>query len=289
MINNNKLKEWSESYWNQIRRNIGIFNINEQEKLRTTKIGIFGLGGLGGSLAEQLSRAGCEEFIICDNEKFEETNLNRQLCTRDDIGKYKVDVIEDFIRKINPEIKVIKFYEVNKNNISKVLQDISIVALTLDDSLTSVLIARECLKEQIPIIESWGIPYLCAWWFTSESIDYETFYGLETHNLTIDDIQKSQSTILKIRDAFLKKLLKFPHIIEFYDREIGNLKAMIFGDLPLISISPIVRITASYLAFEIIFAGILKLKKMIIAPAIIGYDYLRMQSFELDFSENKNK
>ncbi|MFX1495747.1 MAG: ThiF family adenylyltransferase [Promethearchaeota archaeon] len=282
MFDNKKLKYWSKDYWNHIIRNIGIIKIEEQEKLRKTPIAIFGVGGLGGPLTEQLVRIGCENLLICDNEKFEVSNLNRQLCTRKDIGKYKVDVIEKFLKDINPEIDIKKFKEINTNNISNTLNNISNVALTLDDPIISILITRECIRKKIPVLESWAIPYLCAWWFTEKAMDYETFYGLKTHKISIQEIFSSRDLVIEIRKAFFNKLKKFPGIIEKFDREKGALKELFSGRIPSISFAPIVRMSASYLAYEIIFTGVLKVKEMILAPNIIGYDYFKMEP--LNFS-----
>lgn len=284
MVEEKKLKNWTQSYWNQVSRNIGIINIEDQEILRKANIAIFGLGGLGGPLAEQLVRSGCENLLICDNDQFEPSNLNRQICTRNDLGKYKVDIMERFLKSINPEINLNKVINVNKKNIKEKLSNISIVALTLDDPIGSILIARECSKNKIPMIESWAIPYLCAWWFTSDSIDYETCYGLNTHNLEIQDIEKSDEAIKNIKNAFFLKLIKFPEIKKRYDREKNSINQLLSQEIPSISLAPIVRLNASYLAYEIIFSGILKIKQMVKAPKVVGYDYLKMKSFEFNFN-----
>jgi len=283
MYSEKRLENWSDSYWNQIKRNIGLVKIVEQEKLRNTFITVLGVGGLGGSLAVQLVRAGCEKLIICDNERFEEANLNRQLCTREDLGRYKVDVTENLLKKINPEIELQKYYKITKKITLNILNNTSIVVLTLDDPKASILISRECSKKNIPILESWGIPYLCAWWFTSDSIDYETCYGFETHKMTIEEIQKSEKILLELKKAFLNKLIKFPEIEETFNREQGVLERLFSGNIPSISLAPIVEMTASYLAFEVIFTGILKIKKMNLAPNVIGYDYLRMKPIHFNF------
>lgn len=283
MYDKKRLKNWPASYWNQIKRNIGLVKIIEQEKLRNTLIAVLGVGGLGGPLAVQLVRTGCEKLIMCDNERFEEANLNRQLCTREDLGRYKVDVTEKLLKKINPEIELQKYYEITKKIISNILNSTSIVVLTLDDPIASILISRECSKKNIPILESWGIPYLCAWWFTSESTDYETCYGFKTHKMTIDEIQKSEKTLLELKKAFLNKLIQFPEIKETFNREEGALEGLFSGNLPSISLAPIVGMTASYLAFEVIFSGILKIKRMSLAPNVIGYDYLRMKPIQFNF------
>jgi hypothetical protein len=283
LFENKRFRHWTEGYWNQIKRNIGLISLSEQEKLKITPIAVLGLGGLGGPLAEQLIRSGFENLIISDNDKFDESNLNRQLCNRDDIGKLKVDYTESYLKRINPEIKIKKYYQIDENNISNIIKSVKLIILTLDDPIISILISRECLKEKIPLLESWAIPYLCAWWFTDESIDYETCYGLKTHNLEIQELKKSKDIKSKIKRAQFDKLTQFPNIIDRYDREKGALEGMLSGSLPSISFAPIVRISASYLAFEAIYSGILKVKPKILAPNIIGYDYLRMVPIKFSF------
>ena len=281
MFQQKKLKDWADSYWNQIKRNIGIITINQQEMIRKTKIAIFGVGGLGGPLTEQLIRSGSENIVICDNDKFEESNLNRQTCTRNDLGDFKVDKVEKFITLINPNIIINKFYEINENNIDLILKDVKIAALTLDDPLVSILISRECLKREIPLIESYAVPCLFSWWFTTDSINYEAFYKLPTESMSYKEILESPKIQKQIRETILAKLVKFPNIKDFYVREGNLLDAMLSGDYPLVSLAPIVRISASYLAFEIIFSGILNTKHKILAPKIIGFDYIKMQVFKL--------
>lgn len=280
MFKEKKLKNWSDSYWNHITRNIGIITLKEQNLLKHTGTIIFGVGGLGGSIAEQLVRTGFERLIICDNDIFNESNLNRQLCTLKDLGKYKVDVIEKLLKNINPNIIVQKYYEINERNISRILKDTSIAVLTLDDFITSILIARKCSKLQIPLLESWGIPYLWAWWFTSQSIDYETCYEYSTNDLSIDEIKHSEAMELKFKQQLFKKITQFPDIMQIYDREKGALEGMATGKLPFVSIAPVVRLTASYLTYEIIFSGVLKIKRKVLAPYIIGYDYYHMRPID---------
>ncbi|MBD3212413.1 MAG: hypothetical protein GF311_07380, partial [Candidatus Lokiarchaeota archaeon] len=77
---------WKDSYRERTARNIGHITYKEQEILRTSKIAIMGVGGLGGTLTEQLVRVGCQNIVICDKDIYDITNLNRQLCTENDIG-----------------------------------------------------------------------------------------------------------------------------------------------------------------------------------------------------------
>ncbi|MFX1399472.1 MAG: ThiF family adenylyltransferase [Promethearchaeota archaeon] len=275
-----KIDQWSEKYSRQIERNIGYIKFSEQEKLRITPIAICGIGGLGGPIAEQLIRSGCERLIICDNDTFDESNLNRQICTTEDIGDYKVDVLDNYLRKINPKVIIQKYYKVSKKNASEIVLKSNVVALALDGPVASIIIARECQNQNIPMLESWVIPCLWSWWFTKDSINYEECYELNTENMTIDQINQSKLAASKSNDILFSKILDFPGVKSIYNRENGAYTATILGEIGIRSLAPLVRLTASYLAFEIIYAGILNIKQKILAPHVKGYDYFRMEPIE---------
>lgn len=158
MFVNQKMNTWSQPYWEHVIRNIGPITFEEQELIRTSRVAVLGVGGLGGPLAENLVRAGCQNLVICDFDVFDMSNLNRQICTTDDLGKRKIDVVELFLKKIDPEIEVRKFFKITQQNIDEVLKGVKVIALTLDDPATSIFIAREARKKGIPMIESWGVP-----------------------------------------------------------------------------------------------------------------------------------
>jgi hypothetical protein len=270
-------QKWTQDYSQHVSRNIGHITPEEQEKLRTTPIGVFGVGGIGGLLSELLVRAGCEHLVICDRDVFDLSNLNRQICVKKHMGMRKVDVIEDKLGKINECVHVEKYDIVNEKTINKLLKEVKLVALTLDDPIGSILIARGCRDRRIPMVETWGIPYIWSFWFTEESIDYEACYGLGTRNMTNRELLNSEMT--SFRDL-LPKLLQFPGIDEIYDREPGMWDQMKRGEVPYRSLAPFIGIASSYLCAEIIFAGLLRVKQMNLAPNILGFDYLRMKPFQ---------
>ncbi|TFF94096.1 MAG: ThiF family adenylyltransferase [Promethearchaeota archaeon] len=271
----------NDKYYNRIERNIGHTTSKEQEFIRASKIAIMGVGGLGGPLVDQLARIGCQNLILCDNDRYDESNLNRQLCTTKDIGMYKVDHLRKHLLNIDPEISILNYKNVRSSNIDTILHEVKVLCLSLDDPITSVIIARKCREKGIPMVESWGVPYLWAWWFTSKSIDYESCYEMNTKNISLEDLE---TLYLEGYRELLPKLVQFPGFREIYDREHGYFEKMKNGVIPYRSFAPFVHLTASYLAIEVIFAGLLKVKKKILAPNIVGYDYIRMK--ELRFTMN---
>lgn len=77
------------------------------ERLRSARVILFGLGGVGGYTAEALARSGIGHIDLVDDDTVSLTNLNRQmLALHSTIGKYKVDVAAQRIRDIDPTIEV---------------------------------------------------------------------------------------------------------------------------------------------------------------------------------------
>lgn len=77
------------------------------EKLKNAKVAIFGLGGVGGYVAEALARSGIGALELVDHDTISITNLNRQiLATHSTIGQYKAEAARQRVLDINPEASV---------------------------------------------------------------------------------------------------------------------------------------------------------------------------------------
>ncbi|MBE7034375.1 MAG: tRNA threonylcarbamoyladenosine dehydratase [Ruminococcaceae bacterium] len=77
------------------------------EKLSSCHVAIFGIGGVGGYVAEALARSGIGTFDLVDNDTVNVTNINRQIiATHDTLGRYKTEVMKERILSINPDAKV---------------------------------------------------------------------------------------------------------------------------------------------------------------------------------------
>ena len=88
----------------QFSRTRLIFGQEAMDKLRKSRVAVFGIGGVGGYAVEALVRSGIGALDLIDDDKVCLTNLNRQLhATRKTVGKYKVEVAEERVHDINPD------------------------------------------------------------------------------------------------------------------------------------------------------------------------------------------
>ena len=91
----------------QFSRTALLLGKEAMEKLASARVAIFGIGGVGGYVAEGLVRSGVGALDLIDDDTVCLTNLNRQIiATRKTVGKYKVDVMQERILEINPNAAV---------------------------------------------------------------------------------------------------------------------------------------------------------------------------------------
>ena len=93
--------------WNQFSRTGLLLGNEAMEKLAAARVAVFGIGGVGGYVAEALARSGIGSLDLIDNDTVSLSNINRQIiATRKTVGQYKVDVMKERILDINPDAKV---------------------------------------------------------------------------------------------------------------------------------------------------------------------------------------
>ena len=129
------------------------------EKLRNSKVIVFGVGGVGSYTVEALARSGVGHITMVDFDEISESNINRQLHSlRSTIGKSKTDVMKDRILDINPdcEVELIKklvykdFDEIFENNRYDFVVD------AIDVIGSKINLIEYCVKNKINIISSMG-------------------------------------------------------------------------------------------------------------------------------------
>jgi len=128
-----------------VLKDIGILG---QKKILSSKVLIIGAGGLGSPVTEFLSRAGVGSIGVVDDDKVSLSNLHRQsLYNTSDIGKFKVKIAKDKIKKINPNTKVTIYkIRLNNNNFKKIINDYDYIVDGSDNFTTKFLLNDFCLR-----------------------------------------------------------------------------------------------------------------------------------------------
>jgi len=146
-------------------------------ELKDARVLLVGLGGVGGYVAEALARAGVGTIGLCDFDRIDATNLNRQIiATVNNIGSLKTDAWEDRIRSINPDCNIKKYsfkldgsrireLDIQTNcpegykvcsNCGRCLKHWDFVSDAIDDVPAKIALTEACVKMNIPVISSMG-------------------------------------------------------------------------------------------------------------------------------------
>ena len=121
-----------------------------QKKIIKSKVLVVGAGGLGCPVIDYLSRAGVGNIGVVDNDKVNISNIHRQsLYNSKDIGKFKVNVLKQKIKLINPQVKI-KTYKVRieEKNIEKIFKSYDFIVDGSDNFKTKFLLNKYCLNQK---------------------------------------------------------------------------------------------------------------------------------------------
>lgn len=136
-----------------------IFGKDGMERLHSAKVAVFGIGGVGGHVVEALVRSGVSRFVLVDNDRVSESNLNRQIiATRQTIGEDKVDAMVRRIMEINPKA-VVEGYKVFYGPETAAMFDFTQYDYIVDaiDSVTGKIeLAVRAAEANVPLISSMG-------------------------------------------------------------------------------------------------------------------------------------
>lgn len=137
-------------------RNLGLVQPEEQDRLRSSRVAIAGLGGVGGVHLTTLARLGVGKFHIADFDHFEVHNINRQagaFCST--LGRQKSEVMREIATDINPTAEVITFADgVTPATIAAFLSGVDVVVDGLDYFALEAraLLYREAEQQGIPVV-----------------------------------------------------------------------------------------------------------------------------------------
>lgn len=127
------------------------------KKINSSKIIIFGIGGVGSFATESLARCGFERIDVVDADVVSKSNINRQLIALNStLNKYKVDVIKERIADISPDTKVDTynvFYSEKTKSLFN-LENYDYIVDAIDSMESKILLIKEAKRCNIPIISA---------------------------------------------------------------------------------------------------------------------------------------
>lgn len=163
------------------------------KKLQDAHVAVFGVGGVGSFVCEALARAGVGNITLVDRDVVSVSNINRQLIALDStVGIFKTSVMKDRISQINPNAAVVckDVFFGKENEIEFDFSQYDYVVDAIDTVSSKLLLAKNCIEENTPIISSMG-----------------TGNKLCPEKLKIDDIKKtSVCPLARVMRRELRKL-----------------------------------------------------------------------------------
>lgn len=171
------------------------------EKLHKANILLLGVGGVGSFCFEVLIRSGIKNITIIDFDIYEESNLNRQLhSNKENIGRKKVEVLKDYARKINSDIKV--------DAIDAFLDENYDIDIKKYDYIIDAVDSIKAKKYFITLADKYNIPLISSMGIAGK---------LDSQKLEVTTLDKTYNDPLakKLRNSLNKEELKHPVKVVF--------------------------------------------------------------------------
>ena len=161
------------------------------ERLASSRIAVFGIGGVGSYAVEALARAGIGKLDLIDSDVYCETNFNRQLyATLSTLGMFKTEAAKAHILDINPGCAVTtvnkKFSPENQADFDFSVYDYVIDAIDSVDCKAALI--KKCFDENINIISSMG---------AGNRLDSGRFMVADIFTTSVDPLAKVMRARLK--------------------------------------------------------------------------------------------
>ena len=143
----------------QFARTQLLLGVDAMERLKKSRVAVFGVGGVGGYSVEALARSGVGAIDLIDDDKVCLTNINRQIIADvKTIGKYKVDVARDRILSINPRCKVTTYqcFYLPQNAKDFDFSQYDYVIDAVDTVTAKINLVMQANENEVPVISSMG-------------------------------------------------------------------------------------------------------------------------------------
>ena len=182
-----------EQLENQFERTELLIGSDAVSVLKKSKVAIFGVGGVGGYVAEALARSGIGAFELVDRDVVSVTNLNRQIiATWKTIGREKTEVMAERIHDINPNADVVcrKCFFLPETADQFDFTQYDYVVDAVDTVTAKIEIILKAQKAGVPVISSMG---------AGNKLDPSKFEAADVYKTSVDPLARVMRRELKKR------------------------------------------------------------------------------------------
>ncbi len=137
-------------------RNLRSYSLPDQAALLRARVGVVGLGGLGGAVVEVLARLGVGRLLLIDGDCFEESNLNRQLLSNvERLGRSKAEAALKRVGEVNPSVEAAEHpLFLTPDNADETLRGCDVVVDCLDNLPDRFVLEDACRRRGCPLVSS---------------------------------------------------------------------------------------------------------------------------------------
>lgn len=206
---------------NQFSRTQLLLGEEAMEKLKNSRVAVFGIGGVGGYVCEALVRTGVGHFDLIDKDEVSLTNINRQIiATHKTIGRYKAEVMKERMLDINPDVDVTvhNCFFLPENADEFPFEQYDYVVDAVDTVTAKIALVMKCREKNVPIISSMG---------AGNKLDGSAFKVADIYKTSMCPLAKVMRHELKKRGV---KKLKVVYSEEIPTRPLMDLSEGCIGD-----------------------------------------------------------
>jgi molybdopterin/thiamine biosynthesis adenylyltransferase len=146
-------------YATMVSRNLGFVSAEEQARIRSTPVFVCGVGGMGGACVQTLVRAGAERLGLAEFDRFDVSNLNRQVFAFvSGVGREKLASTLERLRDMNPGLRPETWDARWVDELDSILATYKIVVNAMDDLAAGLVLYRKAREHGATVIDAYTSP-----------------------------------------------------------------------------------------------------------------------------------
>lgn len=228
-------------------RNIGFVDAREQQRLRDASVLVIGAGGMGGAAVQSLVRAGIGRLLLADIDRFELSNLNRQVFANlDTLGQDKAEATAAALRRINPELQLELLGSDWLDRLDTVLPACPLAINGMDDLIAGIVLYRKAREHGTTVIDAYMSPLPSVTMVRPQAPRPEQRLGWGT--------QERDPARLTAADAAYCQAMELEYVLTHSSSarhvELQAAIELMQGRRKRMSFAPMVIVTGNLMAFE---------------------------------------